>query len=155
MSAIPYPLINGVRYDFSSVTFNFNGTLQSAGIKALNYKHSLTPGEVRGNRPQVVGRTRGKYEAEGGFEMFKDEYQNFITNLGTGYLEKAFDITACFNDLSNKSLVVMDILRGCRIKSDEDTFSEGGEPQVVKVELSVLSVIRNGLAPFNPAVYLR
>ena len=79
---ISYPLINGVRYDFSSVELNFNGLIQRAGIKALSYKHSLTPGELRGNRPQLVGRTRGKYEASASFEMFKLEYQSFIAAIG-------------------------------------------------------------------------
>jgi hypothetical protein len=153
---ISYPLINGVRYDFSSVELNFNGTVQRAGIKSLSYKHSLTPGELRGNRPQIVGRTRGKYEASASFEMFKTEYQQFIFSIGAfGYMEKAFDITACWADPSNLSQVVMDVIKGCRIKNDEDTGQEGGEAQIVKVELSVLNILRNGVVPFNPFIFLR
>ncbi len=142
-----YPLINGNRFDFSSVEFIIGTKRYAGGVKEVSYDHALTPGELRGNHAPLIGRTRGKYEANGSMTVFKSEYQQIITDLGPGYLEKAFDLQMLYSEPG--SPVIQDVLRGCRIKKDADTGSEGGEASEVKVELHPMMLFRNGLAPLS------
>lgn len=150
MAVIAYPTINGVRYDFSSVEINIDGTLFN-GVKEITYKQSLEPGELRGTRAQLIGRTRGKYSAEATLTMFKTEYQQLVAALsakGLGYMETAFDIVVNHSEAAEG--VVTDLIVGCRIKDDEDSGSEGSDPLVVKVSLHVMRINRNGANPLSP-----
>lgn len=147
-----YPLINGNRFDFSSVEFNLQNVLFAGGVKEMNYKHKLEPGKVYSNHAQPIGRTRGQYTPEAGFTMYKSEYQQLVALLGPGYMEVSFPITVMYAEPGSD--VVSDVLMGCRIMSDEDTGGEGGDPLAVAVELDFMYLIRNGVSPINPARFL-
>src|SRR5687767_2875869 len=134
---IQFPLINGHRYDWSSAVIKLGGVLFN-GITELTYRHALEPGELRGNRAQIIGRTRGSYSAEGSITLAKLEYADLIRQLGDGYMEKAFDITASYQPSSDSADVVTDFLRGCRITSAENSHSEGGDVLVVRCDLSIM-----------------
>lgn len=134
-------------YDFSSIEASFNGTIFT-GITELSYRQSLTPGKQRGTSAKVKRRTRGEYDASGGFSMWKDEYTNLIAALaalgaakGKGYGEIAFVLTALY---AEGARAITDKLIGCRIVSDEDSHSEGGDGLVTGIEIDIMDISRNG-----------
>src|SRR5262245_3632205 len=95
--ALQYPLINGRRYDFSSITLNAAGT-KLTGFTSIKYSHKLTPKKVMGTHPQPIGRTRGEYEAQGSLTLYRQEMDELRTQLGPGYMEVIFDITVSYAD---------------------------------------------------------
>ncbi len=143
---IQYPLINGHRYEFASIELNINGSLLS-GFKDLSYSDSLDPAKIRGNSPQVIGRTKGTYDAEGSLTVYKEEWADILLklSLGGGYMEVPFIISVV---TSESIRVQTDILSGCRIKKVEDSHSEGNEALVVKLDLDIMVITRNGKVPF-------
>lgn len=146
--SIAFPLINGVRYDYSSIEIVAEGK-RYPGIKAINYKDSLKPGHARGTSARITGRTRGTVENSGDFEMYKGFVEEFLAALvskggGTlGYGEVEF-LVVCSYQARGMPLVT-DELIGCRITDLEDGHQEGEEPLTVKATLDVLRVKRNGL----------
>jgi hypothetical protein len=157
MAEILSPLINGLRYDYSSAKFMFNGKRYS-GIKSLSYKHSVDPGKVRGTRSQVIGTTRGEYNAEGSFEMYKAEYLDFIKDLTVGntkgYLESFFDFTAVYEEMPSSRLV-NDVGRGCRLTSAENSHSEGSDGLFVRCDILIMYLIEDGNFPLSPGQFLK
>jgi len=153
---IPYPLVNGHRCDWSSVRINAAGKSYT-GVKSINYRQALTPGVMRGTRSQPTGRTRGIYEPEGSLEMYKEDYQELITDLakgGTlGYMEVSFQVVVQYTP--SGLAVITDTLAGVRLASDEDSPSEGSDPLTVSCDLSIMYVLRNGLSALSPEQLLR
>ncbi len=155
---IGYPLINGLRFDFSSATIRV-GTQLFNGIKSLKYSQTLEPGLVRGNRSQVIGRTRGPLDSEGSVELYRSEFQDLIAALvalptnggGTlGYMEVPFDVNATYAEVGVTP--VTDILVACRIKKHELSGQEGGDALTVACDLHIMSVLMGGAggAPVPP-----
>jgi hypothetical protein len=150
-SLIQPPIINGHRHDFTSIQFHV-GPIRLFELKELNYKHRLTPGMVRGTGSPVLGRTRGIYDADGSFTMYKSEYQNLIEALiaegaaqDLGYMEVPFDIFAIYSERG--STTIKDVCAGCRITDDEDGHSEGSDALVVRATLNIMRLIRAGRVP--------
>lgn len=152
--AISYPLVNGIRYDWSSVLFDING-IKFQGFKSVDYSASLTPGKIRGNRAQVVGRTRGSYDATGSAEVWKADFLNVLAVLGDGFMETSFNITASYSEVTTPNLIITDQLVGCRIVKHSDQGSEGEEPLTVKLDLDMLYIAPNGQVPINPLQFAR
>jgi hypothetical protein len=138
--------INGHLWDYSSVKFRING-VRIFEVTDLNYKHGLKPGVMRGTGAKKRGRTRGTYDADGGFTITKASYQLLLQVLGGGgavpYMEVPFDIQVSYGE--NAGPTVTDVLEACRITEDEDSPSEGEAPATVKVTLDINEVIRNGI----------
>lgn len=153
MPTIPFPLINGARFDFSSVEVKV-GALVYRGVKEITYKWTLDPGMMRGTRAMVAGYSRGKYDVEGSITFFKSEYQLFIATLGPGYAEKYFPIVVHHSEAPALPIVT-DFLNGCRLKSAENSLSEGEDVLVVKCDLLITSLLEGGLPALNPAQMLR
>lgn len=155
MPVIPYPSINGNRFDFSSIEVNLFGQL-FGGFRAVNYKPQLDPGEARGNRAQMLGRTRGKYTVDGSFEIYASEYDAFTTLLvsrGLGIYEQSFDVVINYAEVLSSPIT--DILNGCRLKSSDRSNKEGNEALVVKCDLSIMYCIENGKMPMGVKQFLR
>jgi hypothetical protein len=145
-----YPLVNGKRYDFSSITLQLpNGKM--LGFKEVTYSVKLEPGEVRGAHPQILGRTRGNYTAEGSLTVFRQEADEIRTALGDGYMEKEFDITVTYGEDGQPT--VTDILKACRIVNDDASRSQGQDPLEEKLDLSILSVRKNGKHALKKPIY--
>ena len=147
---IGYPLINGLRFDFSSATIKV-GTQLFNGVKSLKYSQTLEPGIVRSNRSQVIGRTRGILDSEGTIELYRAEFSDLITALASlptsgagalGYMEAAFDITVSYAELL--ATPVTDVLVGCRIKKHELSGQEGADALTVSCDLHIMSVLMGG-----------
>lgn len=142
---VPYPLINGVRFDFSSVEIAI-GALVFNGIKEVTYKHTLDPGMMRGARAAVMGRTRGKYDPEASITFYKSEYQDFIRALGPNYMLAEWTAVVNYQELPALQIVT-DTLVQCRLKSAENSHSEGEDALVVKCDLTLLKILESGLDP--------
>lgn len=149
--ATPQQVINGKQYDYSSIAILIDN-VPHAGVKSIDYSHSLDPGEGRGTRAQIVLRSRGKYSADASLEVYKLEYQQIIQALGPGYMERAFDIMVSYAETGLPT--VTDVVKSCRIKKDADSNNDDGGLATVKVDLHVMQVIRNGLIPVEPTKFL-
>ncbi len=154
--SILYPLINGHRFDFSSVEINVAG-IRFQGIKSLSYKETLDHGYIRGNRAQVLGRTRGTHTAEGSLEMYKSEADLLMARLSVnpafGYMEAAFDIMAVYNEVG--SIPQTDRLVGCRIKALDISGSESNEALTVKMDMHIMYIQLTGKTALSPLQLLR
>lgn len=140
------PLINGNRYSFASLTLWFNG-FPFVGFKEISYDQSLTPGQVRGAHPQMLGRTRGKLEANASATFYKEEWNEILAALGDGYMEAPLSIDVTYSE--NGETPKIDKLKGLRIQKHEDSHSEGEDPTEVKVEFSIMWIEPNGKKPLR------
>lgn len=151
-----YPLINGHRFDWSSVRIAFNGALFTA-VKSVNYSNKLDPGYIRGTNSQYIGRTRGEYSPGGSIEFYKEEYYDFIktitANGARGYMEVAFGMTVQYETFGRA--VLTDTIAGARITSDEDDHGESPDGLSIKCDLSPMYILRNGFSPIDPSVFRR
>lgn len=151
-----YPLINGHRFDWSSVQVTIDG-IRYTGVKSITYRQTLTPGKVRGTRSQVTGRTRGQYDCEGSVEFYKEDYSDIVRALsafGTrGYMEYAFPIVVQYS--SGVLAVKTDVLAGCRLASDEDAPTESSDGLVVSCDLDIMYITRDGFSALSPDQLLR
>lgn len=147
---ISYPLVNGHRYSFVSIEFSANG-LVMRGVKSIDYGDKLTPGKMRGTGPNVIGRTRGEYDADCSVEMYRLEWENLKQTLGTGgvgFGETAWDITVTYGEVGQP--VVTDTLEGCRITEARSGGSEGSDPTSVKLTIDLLRILWNGVPIYTP-----
>lgn len=139
--------INGKVYDFSSVEIVIDG-IAYQNVTEINYSHGVEPGVLRGTSAMMRGRSRGSYDTDGSLSMYKEDYANMIGVLAGkglgGYMMAEFLVMVAFRDIG-AVVPCIDTLHGCRIKRDEDSLSSGGDVIVVKVDLSVFEVVRNGL----------
>lgn len=150
MAAIQFPTINGVRHDHSSVEIVIDGVLFN-GVKDVSWKHSLEPGEVKGNSANVTGRTRGSYKAEGEITLYEAESSALIAALdakglalGMGFMEVPFDVLV--TRAENFMPPITSKLSACRITSTDHSSSEGGDALVVKHSLHVM-LVQEGIGP--------
>lgn len=146
---IQYPLINGVRFDFSSVKLTIND-VPFVGVSSLNYKATLDPGEARGTAAQLLGRTRGKYTVEGSIELFMsedDELTDLLTSQGLGIYEQTFTIVANYSEVG--SSIVTDTILGARLKTGDRSFKNGSDALVIKRDIHALVLLENNKLPMS------
>jgi hypothetical protein len=154
---VPFPLVNGSRLSFASIEALIASNL-FYGIKEISYSEMLEPGEVYGTSPQLMGRTRGQYKSEASFTLFKEEWLDMQlalstagSVLGLGWMEFPFDVVVSYAEILGGPIQT-DKIRGCRVKKAEDSHSQGTDALVVKVELSTMYVLRNGLPAFGTLI---
>lgn len=143
--------VNGIYYDFTSIEFAVNGGVQ-ANVIEINYSHGMDPGIFRGTSAMPRGRTRGPYDAEASFTIYKEDYEPIkaaLVALGKGgYMMASFGIAVNYRELQ-ASLPITDTLEGCRITREENDHSEGNDALVVKVTLSVMRILAGGVPPVD------
>jgi hypothetical protein len=152
---IPYPLLNGNRYSFSSIGFLASGQ-EIVGVTSIDYDQELKPGDVYGTSPQLIGATKGQLKVTASLMMLQWEYENFITALcalngtpGSGYMEARFDYVVQFQDGvgANQGPLFTHILRGCKIAKETDGYKVGPEANATKIELHHFYTIKSGNLP--------
>lgn len=147
---ILYPDINGHRYSFSSITFGAAGQ-PTRGVSSIDYGDELTPGKMRGTGPNVIGRTRGEYDADCEVEMYELEWENLKARLGNpfvGFGETAFPIVVMYADKFQPTIT--DTLEGCRVTKVRKSPSEGSDPVKVKISIDVNRILHNDVPMFTP-----
>lgn len=140
MGTPKYPLINGVRYSFASIEADVAGRTV-LGMKEIAYTETLEPGEVRGTGSQLLGRTAGDYSVEPSMTMYREEWDDLLDALGEGYLRKSFDVKVTYADEGAPTKT--DRLVGCRIKSVEQSNSQGTDALEVKLDLHCMYLVRD------------
>ncbi len=152
---IPYPLVNGVRYSFSSIGFLASGQ-EIVGITEINYDQELKPGDVYGTSPQLIGATKGQLKNTASLLMLQYEYENFISALctlngtpGSGYMEARMDYVVQFQDgtPSNPGPLFQHILRGCKIMKETDGYKVGPDANGTKIDLHLFYIEKSGNLP--------
>lgn len=95
------PLINGRRYSYSSMEFNFiAGTFigRVVDIDEINYSEKLTIGYRRGTSKIPLGSTVGVWEPqEGSLSIGKSTWTQLIANMGP-WLGINFVLNVNYND---------------------------------------------------------
>lgn len=148
MSAIP--LINGHLYSWSSIEFSVNG-IKFPRVKSINYKASLKPAKLYGTMAEPLGRTRGKSEPEASFEIYAEDYDALVAQLGSatvGFGEVPFTITINYSEIG--SPVITDRIEGARITGVDKGYSEGTDALTVKCDLDVMRIFFNEIPIVSP-----
>jgi len=139
-----YPLINGRKYDHSSVEIQIGSTLFT-GIESLEWTQTLEPGQVRGSRAEKLARTTGEHDAEGSFSLPLEDFAELIAELGDGYMQVPFNLVANYSDEGSNVTNVQ--LIGCRITEHTGGSETGGDPAMEEVSIDVMRAEINGLRP--------
>lgn len=152
MSAIPYPLVNGVRYDHSSLDVKLAG-ISYLGVKSLDWNDGLEPGKGYGTAAQKLFRTRGQYDASGSLELWAAESINFEAaqiqaNSGVGFYEIVFPIDVTYVTEGGQPPFTTNLV-GVRIKKRSESSSASSEALSTKYDLDVMYIIRNGVLPIT------
>lgn len=155
---ILYPFINGHRVSWASVEIGL-GTTITRGVKSADYSDTLTPGKMRGTGPNVIGRSRGEYDAKVSVELYAKEEQTWAQAIlalapvaGMGLGEIAFPLVFQYAELSDPSQVITDTLEGCRVAGRSYSGSEGSDLLTVKFDLDITRLLRNGVALYSASV---
>lgn len=152
---ILYPLVNGVRYSFSSIGFLVGGQ-EIVGVTEISYDQELKPGDVYGTSPQLIGATKGQLKVTASLVMLQLEYEAFIAALcqlngtpGSGYMEVRADYVVQFQDGYgvNQGPLFTHILRGCKISKETDGYKVGPDANGTKVELHHFYTQKSGNLP--------
>lgn len=141
--------INGKVYDISSIEVSI-GVIPYEGITEITYSDTLEPGVLRGTSAYIRGRSRGMYEAEGSFTIYKEDFEKIkqaLVSLGQGgFMETAFQITVSYRELLGSNIPITDTIEGVRIKHTENSHSAGNaDALMTKVDLSVFRIGWNGV----------
>lgn len=142
-------MINGKAYGYESISFRIDGGAEELSVSEISYSHKLTPGIARGTSAKKLGRTRGQYEADGGFTMDKDTAARLITALGPAYMTREFGILVSYRELGMD--LVSDYLMRCRIVGEDDAHTAGGEALATKFTLDVMELKKNGISAIAAA----
>jgi hypothetical protein len=151
-SQLSYPLINGVRHDFSSIELKLAGQI-FIGFRAINYNRVRTRVMVRGNSPDPIAKTEGTNEYTADAEIYLAEWNLFqdtliqaasaagLDNGGSGYGDVLFQVVVTYTSPGFDTIV--DVLDGCSLDSMEVTQSQSADPLVRKFNLSPLKITYN------------
>lgn len=138
-----YPLVGGIRHEWSSVVIKLQGDLY-IGIKSFSYNDTLGPTKIRGTHPVPIGRTRGEYDAEATIELYTAEARQFRKKLGPGYKEIAFDVVCSYDEDGFDTIT--DTIVGCRIKKDQGGGQSGADALSVSWDLDVMNILWDGVS---------
>jgi hypothetical protein len=159
---VTYPLVNGIRYDFSAIQLLASG-VPLPGVNAINYSQELKGGEIRQNSPQLLGMTRGQLKCTASLDIYEDEYQNLLIAVcalngtpGSGFMEARFDVQVLKQDGTGLNIgpLYADVIKGFKIGKVDHAYKSGPEGLLTKVESDQpFYIIENGQLPIgiNPS----
>lgn len=147
MTAIPYPLVTGVRHSFPDLEAKIAGQI-FVGFKSLKYSRKRTRTKVRGAHPDPLGKTRGSNDYDCSCEMLLAE-MNFLIALLTeaagglsGYGDQFFTVTATYNTLGFDPII--DSILGCTLDTTECDNAQGDDATMRTFDLSPLKILFDG-----------
>lgn len=144
--ALVYPLINGFRHGFSSITLIFNlsdGKTVQMFCKSINYGRTRSRGLVMGNHPDPIAKTRGENAYKCSVEIPLAEYRLLLAEIGPGYGDKIFSTFVVYGE--NGFETVTDEIHGCTIDDDDASNSQGPDPLMRKLDLNPLKIRMGGV----------
>lgn len=146
VQVLTYPLINGYRHNFSSITLKFklaSGSDIQMFVQSINYGRTRSRGLLMGNHPDPLAKTRGENAYKGNVEMALAEYRLLVAQLGPGYGDIAFTVTVTYGE--NGFDTVTDELTGCSIDDDDASNAKGPDPLIRKLDLAPLKIRMGGV----------
>ena len=153
MSAVQYPLVNGVRQSWPSVEIKLAGFIFYA--VEINYSRTRERTVVYVNHPDPVGKTRGKNTYVGDCTLLLAEWNNFHNALilqagvqGLGYGDVPFEVISSYTEIGLDTIT--DTLKGCTLDSLESAGAEGTDPLKRKFNLAPLKILFNGADDIGP-----
>lgn len=137
-------IINGISYEHSSCEIRMNSSIFLA-IKEITYDDEVAPGYVQGTRANWVRRTSGTYKPTASLTMQSSDFQSLIEDElgGTGYATVEFPMRIVYYNAGEPAQT--DILYKCRIKKASNSSSAGADPSMIKVDLDIEKISRNGV----------
>lgn len=135
------PLINGVSYAWSGITFTLFG-VPVAGIVSIEYNRKQTKTNNYGAGQQPVSRGYGKVEYEGSIEIYLDEWKKIILAAPSRDPLKIpwFTIPVVYgNSIAD---ITTDILNAVEFLEDPFNAKEGDTKLTVKIPLIIGSINR-------------
>lgn len=140
-SPLAYPLINGLRHDWSSVEAKLNGQI-FVGIRSINYSISIDAAYVRGTSPDPFAQTRGTNDYTCDCEVYLAEWNQFISQLGDGWSDQFFNIQVSYAEESLDQIT--DLISGCRLVGVEVSQSQSADPLMRKLTFKPLKIYYQG-----------
>jgi hypothetical protein len=129
---LQYPLINGLRHDWSSIELLANDQLFT-GIKAIDYDNAREVGIVRGFSPDMLAQTRGTNTPSCSFELYLAEFNLFLSQLGQGWGDQFFTIQVSYAEEGLDQIT--DVIIGARLISVAANMSQGSDPLTRKCKI--------------------
>jgi hypothetical protein len=135
------PLINGVAYSWSSISFVLFG-VPVAGIVNIEYKRKQAKTNNYGAGSEPVSRGYGKKEYDGSIEIYLDEWKRIIKAspsrdpLAIGW----FDIPVLYGN--SVADATKDVLKAVEFLEDPFTAKEGDTKMTVKIPLIIGAITR-------------
>lgn len=147
---LEFPLINGVRHAFSSISLRLQPSGEDVSLpevrmwcKSIDYDRKRERGEVRANHPDPIAHTLGENSYEASIEIYRAEFQLILSTLGAGYGDVPFTLFVTWG--CNGFETVTDELRGCHIDSSGSGGSQGTDPSAVTIDLKPLKILFGGV----------
>lgn len=139
---IPFPLINGVRHDFTSIELKLDDQLY-IGFKSVNFSATRSRSMVMGNHPDPIGKTKGTNEYKADCELYLAEWNLLQQKLGKGWQDKAFTMLVTYGANGFDTVVVE--ITGCTLDGTDFSHSQGTDALSVKVDLNPMKILINGI----------
>lgn len=150
---IPYPLINGVRHDWSSIELHVAGQIV-IGRKSINYSRVRTRAMAEGASPDPIGKTRGRNAYKADLELYLAEFNQIQALLseqaaalggenGAGYGDVFFDVVVMYSSRGFDQIT--DTIKGCTLDSTDVAHGISPDALSRKFELNPLKILFNGL----------
>ena len=146
MADLAFPLINGRRHGFSSISLKFklgDGNNVPMYVRSINYSRTRNRGLVRANHPDPIAKTLGENEYSGDLEIYEAELRLLLSQIGPGYGDAIFDVQVSYGE--DGFDIVTDELKGCTLDNIDMSNSQGPDPLVRKIDLKPLKVIMGGV----------
>jgi hypothetical protein len=148
--SLPFPLINGVRHSWSSISCDIAG-LTIAGITAVNYEATLEPGVVYAGGPLPIATTTGVGSYTADIELLLAEFHQVQNALGPAFFTTVFDVKVSYSDegyTASGVPVIIDTIQRARIsKVSAGAQKQSGDAIVRKLTLVPLGMLFNGVNP--------
>lgn len=138
---LQFPLINGLRHDWSSVELKANSQI-FMGIKAIDYDWTREVQLVRGFSPDPLGQTRGTNTYGCTIEMYLAEWNLFLSQLGNGFGDIFFSASVSFAE--NGFDQITDQIIGTRLIGVAANMTQGSDPLTRKLKFQPTKIRYQG-----------
>jgi hypothetical protein len=142
-------LVNGRPFSWSELAINAKGT-RYYECKSFSYKHGMERGIQWGTAQANLGVTKGRYTPEASIELGMGDALAFKKDLGDGWLNVQFHVTATFGSDDGLERHVVNF--EAKLKEDAFDGSAGVEPMSIKLPLQVIGrITEDGKDPIGSA----
>lgn len=142
---LSYPLVNGFAVSWASLTLKRDGD-DELGFREISWKNAVERSEVRGQGRQILRHTRGDLKPELSITYLLEEFRDFRTALGAGYMDKT---VAYFLSYAEGTFISNVEFVGCKMKEEDHSHTQGPDGLTVTVPFDIIAIIVDKLAPIE------